>query len=426
MRENFLKLAKLLFPICRSITGNGLRKTLKIIKTIHLKNLKVIEVKSGTQVFDWKIPSEWNVKDAYILNKDKKKIVDFKKNNLHLVSYSNPLSGYIEKKKLLRNLHSLPHMPNAIPYVTSYYKKYWGFCLSHKQKKQIIRSKDKKYFVKIDTNFNSKGSLTYGEFFIKGRSKKEILITTYICHPSMANNEISGPVISTFLAKEFKKRKNFYSLRFIFVPETIGAITYISKNFQNLKKNVIAGYNLTCIGDERKYSYLPTKYGNTLSDKAAKKAFKELKIKFKKYSFLDRGSDERQFNSPGVDLPIGSIMRSKYETYKEYHTSLDNFNLVTEKGLKGSYKVVKKSIEILQNNRVPFSNIICEPQMSRRGLYPSLSNNKRSNFTKNLMSFLIYCDGKNDLINISNYLGISFNKTKKIYDILIKNKIISV
>jgi len=235
MRENFLKLAKILFPICRSITGNGLRKTLKIIKTTHLKNLKIIEVKSGTKVFDWKIPSEWNVKDAYILNKDKKKIVDFKKNNLHLVSYSSPLSGYIEKKKLLRNLHSLPHMPNAIPYVTSYYKKYWGFCLSHKQKKQIIRSKEKKYFVKIDTNFNSKGSLTYGEFFIKGRSKKEILITTYICHPSMANNEISGPVISTFLAREFKKRKNFYSLRFIFVPETIGTITYISKNFQNLK-----------------------------------------------------------------------------------------------------------------------------------------------------------------------------------------------
>ena len=223
--------------------------------------------------------------------------------------------------------------------MTSYYKPFWGFCLSHKERKKM---KGKRFFVNINSNLNYKGHLSYGELYLKGKSKKEILLTTYVCHPSMANNEISGPVVSTYIAKHFQKNKNRYSMRFIFVPETIGSIAYINKNFKNLKKNVIASYNLTCIGDERNYSLIFSKYGNALSDLVAVQAFKKLKIKYKKYSYLQRGSDERQFNSPGVDIPMTVLMRTKFGSYPEYHTSLDNFNVVTEKGLKGGYKVVKK------------------------------------------------------------------------------------
>ena len=237
--------------------------------------------------------------------------------------------------------------------------------------------------VKIDSNFNKKGSLTYGEILIPGKSKKEILISTYICHPQMANNELSGPLVTIALAKYFSKKKNKKTIRFIFIPETIGAIAYIKKNLTHLKKNIIGGYVLTCIGDEKNYSFLSTKYNNTNSDFAAEKAFRECKIKYKKYSFLKRGSDERQFNSCGVDLPIASIMRTKYGEYKQYHTSLDDFNLVTRKGLNGGFKIAKKSIENLLNYIIPKSVIVCEPKLQKKNLYESLStkfNSKKKNY----------------------------------------------
>ena len=418
-----------LFGINRSITGQGVRKTLSIIKK-EFKLLKIKQVKCGTRVFDWKIPKEWNVKKAYIEDKNKKKIIDIRNNNLHLISYSIPIKKTLNKQEILKHLHSIKKKPSAIPYITSYYKKYWGFCVSENYKKRfkkIYNNKDK-FKVVIDSSFNSNGNLNYGELVLKGKSKKEILISTYICHPSMANNELSGPIVSMALIKYFKKKKLNKTLRFLFVPETIGSITYINKNLKSLKSNVIGGYNLSCIGDEKKHSCMLTKYGNTISDYALIDAYKKLKLKFTKYSFLKRGSDERQFNSPGVDLPIASIFRSKYGEYKEYHTSLDNFKLVTIKGLTGGYKVAKTSIENLLKKIIPKNILLCEPQMSKRDLYPTLSNffsiNKHHEFSRSVMDFLQYSDGTNDLKKISNIIGVSFERVNKIYILLKKHKLV--
>ena len=416
-------LIKKLFPICRSLTGEGNRKTLKIIKK-EVPDLTIKEIKSGTKVFDWVIPPEWNIKDAYVRDSKKNKIIDFKKNNLHLISYSVPIKKKIKKKELLNHLYSLPKQPNAIPYITSYYKKYWGFCINHKTKQKIQASKDKEFDVVIDSSLDKNGSLSYGEILIKGKVNKEILISTYICHPSLANNELSGPVVSTYLIKYFKKLNNYYSLRFVFLPETIGSIAYISRNLKKLKKNIIAGYVLTCIGDNNNYSFLPTKYNNTLSDYAAISAFKNLGLKFKTYSFLERGSDERQYNSPGVDLPIASLMRTKYGEYKEYHTSLDNLNFVSEKGLKGGFKLAREAINIIMLNRIPKLQVICEPQMGKRGLYSLLSTKEEDLVRRNMMNFITYSDGKNDLIQISNIIGTSFSTCERLCSLLEGHKLI--
>jgi len=415
-----------LFPICRSITGNGVRKTLKIIKK-NFRKIKIYEVSSGTKVFDWKIPPEWNIKDAYVLDDSNEKIIDFKKNNLHIIGYSVPIKKILSKKELFKHIYSLPNQPKAIPYITSYYKKYWGFCISHKEKISLNKKykNSDKFKVVINSNLNKKGRLTYGELVIPGKSKQEILISTYICHPSMANNELSGPIVSMCLMDYFSKIKKLTkTLRFIFIPETIGSIVYLSKNLDYMKKNTIGGYNLTCLGDERKHSCMFSKYGNTPSDAAIVESYKKLKIKFKKYSFLERGSDERQYNSPGIDLPIASIFRSKYGKYREYHTSLDDFELVTERGITGSFKVVKKAIEILLKKIIPKSNILCEPHMGKRKLYPTLSFKSNKNLIRNLMSFLQYSDGRNDLYQISKLLKINIQKTFKIYNILKRNKLI--
>jgi len=422
-------LGKKLFPICRSLTGRGVRQTLNMMNEFE-PMLKIKSMKSGKKVYDWKIPDEWNIYDAYVLDDKSKKIIDFKKNNLHLIGYSSPINKKISKKELFQRLYSIPGQPTAIPYITSYYKKYWGFCVADNDKKKIknrlknIENNKKVLFAKINSTFNKKGKLNYGEIYIPGLSKKEIFLSTYICHPSMANNELSGPLVSLALAKYFKKKKNYYSIRFIFVPETVGAIAYLKKNLNKLKKNVIAGYNLTCLGDNKNYSFLPTKYDNSLSDRAARKAFRKLKIKYKEYSFLKRGSDERQYNSPGIDLPIASIMRSKYGTYKEYHTSLDNFDFISIKGLNGSYKILRESIKILNQSLIPKSRVLCEPHLSKYNLYPTLSKKNINNFSQSILDFIQFSDGKNDLSKISETLKIDIKKIKKIYKILINKGLI--
>ena len=414
-----------LFNINRSITGKGTLKTLKIIKQ-NLSGLKIGKFRSGTKVFDWTIPPEWNVSDAYILDKNSKKIVDIKKNNLHLVGYSLPVNKVMSKKDLSKKLHSISNQPNAIPYLTSYYKKKWGFCITDNfRKKYEKKYKDQdKFKVVIKSSFKKKGFLNYGEFLIPGKSKKEILISTYICHPSMANNELSGPIVSMLLINFFRKYKNLdKSLRFLFIPETIGSIAYLSKNLQMLKNNVIGGFNLSCIGDERQHSCMFSKYKNTQSDLAIIEAYKTLKIKYKIYPFTERGSDERQYNSPGVDLPIASIFRTKYNEFPEYHTSLDNFKLVTKKGIKGGYKVVRKAIEILLEKIIPKTTIVCEPQLGKRNLYQNLSNklNYKNRKSKKLLSFLQYSDGRNNIEQISKFIKISYHDANVFYKLL-KNK----
>lgn len=426
--KKIYKIGKKIFFINRSITGKGVKKTLLIFKK-EIKKLKIKKIKSGTKVFDWKIPPEWNVGEAYIKDKFGKKIIDIKNNNLHLVGYSTPTRSILKKKNLLKRIHSIKKQPNAIPYLTSYYKKYWGFCETHKKKREIEKNynDNDNFFININSKFNKKGSLTFGELIIPGKSKKEILISTYICHPQMANNEISGPLVSLALANYFSRRRNQKTLRFLFLPETIGSIAYINKNFYNLKQNVIAGYVLSCVGDEKSYSLLKTKYPYSISNLAAQEAFKTLKVKYKTYSFLKRGSDERQFNSPKIDLPIASIMRTKYGHFHEYHTSLDDFNLVTINGLNGAYKVIKKTIDILMKKIIPISKIICEPQLSKRKLYETLNEKKISKqkiLSRKILDFLQYSDGKNDIFQISKYIKCTFNETKKIYKILLKEKLL--
>lgn len=426
--KKFYDIAKKeLFPLCRSITGNGLKRSLYIIKK-NFNKLKINKIKSGTKVFDWKVPQEWNILDGYILDNQGKKILDFKENNLHVIGYSAPINKILKKKTLIKLIHTLPKQRDAIPYITSYYKKRVGYCMTHNNLGRLKKEyKDNSEFkAVVKSSFKKNGDLPYGEIILKGKSKQEILISTYLCHPSMANNELSGPIVSMALINFFKKKKKLNkTIRFIFIPETIGSIVFIKKNLSNLKKNIIGGYNLTCIGDERMHSCMKSKYKNSPSDKSLMEAYKKLKIKFKEYSFLERGSDERQYNSPGVDLPISSIFRSKYGTYPEYHTSLDNFNFVTIKGIEGGYKVAKKAIEILMKKEIPQNLIMCEPQMGKRGLYPNLSSKTlKEDLTKHFMGFLQYADGKNDLYEISKILKTSYKKIKKINKILLKNNLI--
>jgi aminopeptidase-like protein len=421
MNNEIINFAKKIFSYPRSITGSGVRKTLKEIKKI-VPNLKICKIKSNTKVFDWKVPLEWKVNEAYIVTPNGKKICDFKKNNLHLVGYSIPINKIITKNELEKHLYSLPKQPNAIPYITSYYKKNWGFCISENARKKLKKGK---YKIVINTSlFN--GVLNYGEILIKGKSKKEVFLSSYICHPSMANNEISGPSVLTFIAKFINSLKNKkYSYRIIFIPETIGSIVYLSKNLKSLKQNMIYGFNISCVGDDREYSYLQSKYGNTLSDKVALRVLNAKVKKFKRYNWLSRGSDERQFCAPGVDLPVCSILRTKHGMYPEYHTSLDIIGkVVTKKGLNGSYNIYKTCIETIEKDLIPVSNIRCEPQMGKRGLYPNISTKIPAIKTRLMMNILSYCDESNSVFDISKLCNISTVETLKVINLLHKNKII--
>jgi len=417
--------AKKIIDYPRSLSGDGVRETLKDIKKI-LPIMKVKSFKSGNKAFDWKIPMEWVVHDAYIVKPNGKKICKFSDNKLHLVGYSIPVNKTLSKDKLLQKLYSLPKLKNAIPYVTSYYKKDWGFCIKHSEKSKL---KNGNYKVFINSK-HKKGVLNYGEIFIKGKSNKEILLSTYVCHPQMANNEISGISVVTYLAKWIKSKKRNFSYRILFIPETIGSIAYIHKNFNKLKKNLIAGFVVTCVGDEKKFSYIPSRNGNTLSDFVAKKILKNNKKNYITYSWLDRGSDERQFCAPNIDLPICSITKSKYGKYKEYHNSLDRLGtVVTEKGLYESFKIYQKCIDYLEKNFdkkffIPINNSFCEPQLSKRKLYPPTSTLKTAKKVKSMMNVLSYVDGKNSIIEIANLCHLSKLEVKKYLKIFRKFNLI--
>ena len=422
----FYNIAKLkLFCLPRSITGKGTLKTLQEIKK-KFSNFNIKSFKSGSKVYDWVIPAQWEIYDAYVMDKNNKKIINFKDNNLHIVGYSHPLSKKIKLNELIKKFHTLPNQPRAIPYVTSYYKKYWGFCISYERKQSIIKKYNSNdlFKVVIKSKFIKKGKLNYGEIVIPGKSKQEILISTYICHPSMANNELSGPIVSMSLIDYFKKKRVNKTLRFIFIPETIGSIAYINKNIKNIKKNVIGAYNITCVGDERQHSCMLSKYKNALSDITLLEAYKKKKIKPKIYSFLKRGSDERQFNSPGVDIPMTSIFRSKYGEYPEYHTSLDNFKVVTIKGLKGAFEISKLAIKNLSKKIIPVSKHLCEPKLDKINLYPTISKKLGKHIGLKLLDFLQYCDGKNDMDNISKLIKTNDKETNHLFKILSKNKLI--
>ena len=411
-----------LYPICRSITGNGVRESLNIIRKYISINIK--EISSSTNVYDWKVPDEWNIKDAYIKNSNGDKIIDFKKHNLHIVGYSEPINIQLTYNELIKHIHTLPEHPDWIPYRTSYYKKTWGFCMKHKEFLKL--DKNDIYEIYIDSEF-TEGNLTYADLIIPGKVKKEILISCYICHPSMCNDSISGVVVTTYIAKYLLEKDNYYTYRFVFIPETIGSITYLSLHLKELKENVIGGYVVTCVGDEGEFTYLKTRKDNKLVDKITLYTLKNNVNNYNIREYITCGSDERQYNYPGVDLNIGSLMKSKYHDYPEYHTSADNMDFVSKKGLNDSLNMYMKCIELFEINHYYKTNTICEPQLGKYGLYNNIGGEcdkyNKDKIDGHLISkFLKYCDGDYDLIDISKKLNINIEISKSIVDkLLIKN-----
>lgn len=419
------EIAKKLFPICRSITGNGFRQSLAILKE-DLPEINVFEVPSGTEVFDWTVPKEWNCTEAYIEDEDHHRIIDFKDNNLHVLGYSAPFDKVLPFSELKNYIYTQKNQKDVIPYVTSYYKERSGFCMSQNQFDELAKHEDQKYHAVIKSTLDEHGSLTYGECIIKGKSDKEILISTYLCHPSMANNECSGPALSVALAKFIKEKPRYYTYRFIYIPETIGSITYLSRNLEVLKKNTVAGFVLSCVGDNRDYSYVKTRYGNTITDKLLENTLKHLVPSHKAYSFYHRGSDERQFNAPGVDLPVCSVSRTKYGAYPEYHTSKDDLNLINPEGFAGEYEVMTKSLLVLENNFKYRINVFCEPQLGKRGLYPTISQKGSYSSIIALRDFIAYADGTNTLLDISELINIPAYELIAIKDKLLQNSLLDL
>jgi len=416
-------LAKQLWSINRSITGKGVRTTLDLIKQ-HLPGLEVKAIPSGTEVFDWKVPKEWHADEAYIVTPSGEKICDFKVNNLHLLGYSTSFEGSMSLEELKEHLYTLPEQPEAIPYITSYYKERWGFCLSQNQYDQL---EDGEYRVKIEAK-HFDGVLNYAELVLPGKTQEEVFLSSYICHPSMANNELSGPTVVTYLAKWLSELSNrYYTYRIVFIPETIGSITYLSGNYKEMKEKTIAGFNVSCVGDDRAYSYLPSRNGNTLSDDVAKHVLKHIDPGFKSYTWLDRGSDERQYCAPGIDLPIASIMRTKYGQYPEYHTSLDDLdNVVTPNGLDGGYWSIRKAIEAIERNKQYRVTVLGEPQMGNRGLYPTLSTKKSGEQVRLMMDVISLCDGENTLLQIAESLSTPVWELYEIVDKLVEHNLLQV
>lgn len=422
MSNQIFKLITKLFPISRSISGPGNLKTLTIIKGII--PIKIKRFKTGKKVYDWIIPEEWHISDGYIEDSQKNRIIDFKENNLHVVSHSIPINKLISLSQLKKKLFFLKRLPNAIPYKTSYYKKDWGFCLSYNDFKKL---KDKKYNVVIKSEFK-KGFMHYGELLIKGRSNKEILLKSYICHPSMANNELSGPGVLTFLTKYLLGLKsNYYTIRVVLLPETIGTIAYINKNITRLKKNFHTGMIVTCVGKKSNFNFVKSINENSIINRVVKHYFQHKHKNSKIWSYLERGSDERQYNSPNINIDVGSFTSAKFGKFKEYHTSLDNLNCINNNQLNISLEALKEIIELINLNGIYKSTKFCEPFYTKYKLYPDYPNHRQKVQLREeviMDNVVSYSNGKRDLIEIANINNLYLKDLKKYSEKLIKNKII--
>ena len=401
-----------LFPITRSLTGPGTRQTLDVLGQ-HLLGLQRHRIDSGTKVYDWTVPPEWIVRSARLTGPDGEVVVDMADHNLHVVGYSEPVDAELTLEELQAHLYSLPDQPDAIPYITSYYNRRWGFCLPDAQRKML---KPGIYRAVIDAELNPDGQLDYADLVIKGESEDEVFLSTYVCHPSMANNEGAGPAVATWLANWVSRAPRHYTYRFVFIPETIGSLAYISRNLDHLRARVKAGFNLSCVGDERVYSFMPSRQGNSLSDRAARHVLRHHAPDYITYSFLERGSDERQYCAPGVDLPVTSVMRSKYGEYPEYHTSLDDLELVTPAGLQGTFDAMVACLRVIETNATWKTTVIGEPQLGKRGLYPTVSVPNGARKVRNLMHVLAYSDGTRDLIDLAEVMGVSALEVAQLVD----------
>lgn len=412
-----------LWPINRSLTGDGNRASLKILSEIV--DIEIHEVPSGTKCFDWTVPPEWNVKEAWIRNSKGEKVVDFEKHNLHLIGYSVPFRGNMDFENLKKHLYTMPDKPTAIPYLTSYYKKRWGFCLSQNDYDKL--DSNDTYEVFIDSELDDSGSMTIGEAYLQGESEREVLLSTYICHPSMANNELSGPLVASFVYNELKKKSKLkYSYRFCFVPETIGSIYMLSKRGGHFQQNLEAGLILTCIGNDGPFTYKKSRRGNALVDRVVLNNFTLSNDECKFIDFFPQGSDERQYCSPGFNLPVGSLMRTMYWDFPQYHTSLDNKDYISFKALRESIEKYLDIIEAFELNEKYINTLpFCEPQLGKRGLYPNFGGKNQNNrFVEIMMWILNLSDGDNDLIDISNRSQISINEIKPVIKELIENGIL--
>jgi aminopeptidase-like protein len=408
-----------LFPLNRSLSGSGNLETLQFLKNL-LPELQISSVNTEDELFDWIAPEEWNVEEAYIETLKGVRIVDWANSNLHLVGYSIPVDTVIDVEELIEKLFYLDSNHKAIPYKTSYYKRDWGFCVAKEMLEEFV---EPQYRVVIKSSLK-KGHLIYGEAVLPGSSRKEIILSSYICHPSMANNELSGPVVLTALLLHLKQMKNrYYTYRASFHPETIGAIAFIKRHQLDVRNSVVGVWNFTCMGGPDDFSLMPSKYAQSIPERITIQALKNLNQSYVTEDFLHRGSDERQFTSPGVDIPTVSLMRSMYGRYDQYHTSLDDLDFISQTSLDLSLSVMIEVIRILEETKIYKSNKPCEPFLSKYQLQNGIEGNQQIGF-RDVLNVHAFCDGKNTLTEIADYCRLDIATTEKICDTLLKEGII--
>jgi aminopeptidase-like protein len=404
-----------LYPLCRSITGDGVRKTLHAIAR-HIP-LAMVEIPSGRPVFDWTIPREWNIRDAYVLNSRGERIIDFKKSNLHVLGYSIPVHCKVSLEELKKHLFSIPEHPDWIPHKTSYYAENWGFSLTHRQLEQLP---DDEYEVVIDSSLEN-GFLTLGECILSGKSDEEILISCHVCHPSLCNDNLSGIALATYLARYLSNVDRHFTYRFLFMPATIGSIAWLALNEPELNK-VKQGVVLTCVGDPGNPTYKKSRAGNALIDQAFIHVLKHLGQPYNIEKFVPYGYDERQYCSPGINLPVGCFMRTPHGQFPEYHTSADNLDFVSAEAMEHSLLICTRVISILEGNQIYLScNPKCEPQLGRRGLYSALGGRPEGRMDDQLalLWVLNYSDGQHSLLDIAEMSGFGFQMIRDIADRLL-------
>lgn len=410
-----------LYPICRSITGNGVRQTLNIIRK-HIP-LTVHEVPSGTRAFDWTVPKEWNIKNAYVKNSKGEKIIDFNKSNLHVLNYSVPIKKKLSLNELKEHLFTLPEHPDWIPYRTSYYKEDWGFCLSHNQ---FSKLRDEEYEVSIDSSLEE-GHLTYGEYYIEGKMSDEVLISCHVCHPSLCNDNLSGIALSCFLAKCLSNISLKYSYRFLFIPGTIGSIVWLALNESNVSK-IKHGLVATNLGDSGQFTYKKSRQENAEIDKTVLNVLKNSGNNYEIMDFVPYGYDERQYCSPGFDLPVGCLMRTPHGRYPEYHTSADNLDIVQPHYLGDSFSIYLSVLSILEsNNKYLNQNPKCEPQLGKRGLYTATGGQNNTIVDQMALLWVLnLSDGQHTLLDISERSGLEFDLIKSAVDALLETDLLQV
>jgi aminopeptidase-like protein len=406
-------LVERLYPFCRSITGNGVRRSLRLLReTIPLALHEVI---SDTPVFDWTVPDEWNVRDACIMNEAGERLIDFRKSNLHVLNYSTPINRRVSLVELRPHLFTIPDAPDWVPYRTSYYQKNWGFCLTQRQ---LDKFKEGEYYVYIDSTLHP-GHLTYGEFRIQGETDDEVLISCHCCHPSLCNDNLSAMAVATRLAALLHRLSVRYSYRFLWVPGTIGSITWLALN-EAILPRIKHGLVLSCVGDPGAFTYKRSRRGNAEIDIAVEQVLTHSGYKFQVRNFTPDGYDERQYCSPGINLPVGCFMRTPNGCYPEYHTSADDLSLVSPFAMGQSLIQLLRVIQILEKNRRYVNrNPKCEPQLGRRGLYHHIGGIEApAGLEKAMFWVLNFSDGDHDLLDIAARSGIEFQVISKAGELL--------